>query len=132
MKTNSDLTSPLARVRGLGSAKYGAADWISGRLTSLALIPLTLWFVASVLTRCLTMDAEGVRTWMAQPLNGLLMALMMGIILHHSKHGIQVVLEDYVHGEMAKFVALALNTGIHLLAAALTAFAIVKLHFLGA
>jgi succinate dehydrogenase / fumarate reductase membrane anchor subunit len=131
MKYDPNLTTPLARVRGLGSAKEGAGIWMAGRLSSLALIPLTLWFVASILSGALTLDAEGVRAWMAQPLSGLLMALMMGITLHHSQHGVQVILEDYVHGEYSKYLAIALNTGVHLLAAALTVFAIVKLHFLG-
>jgi succinate dehydrogenase / fumarate reductase membrane anchor subunit len=130
MSRHDPFRNPLSTVRGLGSAKEGAGDWLAGRLTSLALIPLNLWFVGSVLTGALTLDTEGVRAWMAQPVTGLLMALMMGIIVHHSKHGIQVVLEDYVHGEGAKFIAIALNTGIHLLAAALSVFAIVKLHFL--
>ena len=132
MKSDPDLTAPLARARGLGSAHHGASGWIATRLTSLALIPLCLWFVCSVLCSAVTLDAEGMRAWLSQPISGLLMALMMGIILHHSRSGIKEVLEDYVQSEFMKFAAFALNTGIHFLAAAMTLFAIVKLHFLGA
>ncbi len=130
MTRDSHLRSPLSRVRGLGSAKQGTHEWLSTRLTSLALVPLTLWFVTALLTGALTLDAAGVAQWMAQPLNGLLMALMLTVTLHHSRHGIQVILEDYVHGEGMKFLAMTLNTGVHVVAVSMCVFAIIKLHFL--
>lgn len=125
----SNLRAPLSTVRGLGSARHGGREWFVGCLVSLALVPLTLWFVISILSGAVTLDAAGITAWLAQPFSGLMMALLMGVTVQHSKHGIQTIIEDYVHGEGAKFIAISLNALIHLVAAALSVFAILKLHF---
>lgn len=100
MATNlSGLRSPLGRVRGLGSAKEGTHHWWAQRVTAIALIPLTLWFVVSVLKLAGGGYAD-YRAWMSGPFNATAMALFIVVAFHHARLGLQVVIEDYVssHG----------------------------------
>jgi len=101
------LRSPLARVRGLGSAKDGTAHWWAQRLTALALIPLTLWFCISVIAMS-GADYATVAAWAGSPLVGGLLILLLGATFYHGALGLQVVIEDYLHHEMAKLVLLLL------------------------
>ena len=101
------LRSPLARVRGLGSAKDGTAHWWAQRLTALALIPLTLWFCISVIAMS-GADYATVAAWAGSPLVGGLLILLLGATFYHGALGLQVVIEDYVHHEMTKLVLLLL------------------------
>ncbi|UYN95137.1 MAG: succinate dehydrogenase, hydrophobic membrane anchor protein [Enhydrobacter sp.] len=95
---NGDLRTPLARARGLGSAKDGLAHWWAQRLTAIALIPLTVWFAIS-LVMLSGADYATVRAWIGAPLVMVLLVLTIVIGLHHGQLGMQVVIEDYVHGE---------------------------------
>lgn len=90
------LRSPLGRVRGLGSAKEGTDHWWAQRLTSLALIPLTVWFVISIvgLTGA---DYAAVKSWAGSPVVAGLLILLIIATFYHSCLGLQVVIEDYVH-----------------------------------
>ncbi len=99
MFASHNLRSPLGRARGLGSAKEGLHHWWVQRLTALALIPLTVWFVASVVGLAGSGYEEFV-LWLANPCNATIMILFLGVGLHHAQAGMQVVLEDYVshHG----------------------------------
>ncbi|MGF1629240.1 MAG: succinate dehydrogenase, hydrophobic membrane anchor protein [Kiloniellaceae bacterium] len=99
------LRSPLARVRGLGSAKDGTAHWWAQRLTALALIPLTVWFCISVIAMS-GADYATVASWAGSPLVGGLLILLIGATFYHGALGLQVVVEDYLHHEMAKLVLL--------------------------
>jgi succinate dehydrogenase / fumarate reductase, membrane anchor subunit len=96
----------LGRVRGLGSAKGGVHDWWMARLTSVALVPLGLWFVIAMVGLIGAPYAE-VAAWLRSPLNATLMVLFLGTTFYHTKLGIQVIVEDYVHEETAKIVSLA-------------------------
>ena len=109
MFSPSNLRSPLGRARGLGSAKEGLHHWWGQRLTALALIPLTVWFVASVIGLAGTGYEEFV-VWLASPLNATIMVLFFAVSLHHAQLGMQVVLEDYVSDEKLKLVAVIANT----------------------
>jgi succinate dehydrogenase / fumarate reductase, membrane anchor subunit len=92
----SGLSAPLARVRGLGSAKEGVEHWWMQRLTALALVPLTLWFVYSAVR--LTGASHAVAaSWLKLPQNATLMILLIAAGFHHGQLGLQVVIEDYVH-----------------------------------
>ena len=106
------LRSPIARARGLGSAKEGVSHWWAQRLTSLALIPLVLWFVFSV---ALMTGADHVQfiAWVQSPIVAGLLILLISVGLLHSQQGIQVVIEDYVHGEASKVVTLFLSLSVH-------------------
>jgi succinate dehydrogenase / fumarate reductase membrane anchor subunit len=99
------MRTPMARVRGLGSAKDGTGHWWAQRLTSLALIPLTLWLVASVISLA-GADYAAVTAWVANPLVAGLLILTIVATFHHTQLGLQVVVEDYVHHEGAKFAGL--------------------------
>src|SRR5881396_2976088 len=92
------LATPLARVRGLGSAKEGVQHWWMQRLTAVALVPLTLWFVISAI-ELTGADQSRVRDWLHRPADAILMALFIVATFQHLLLGIQVVIEDYVHRE---------------------------------
>ncbi len=86
----------LAKVKGLGPAKQGLSHWWLQRLTAIALIPLTLWFVV-VLVRNVGLEYHEVRAWLAAPMNTLLLTLFVASLFHHAQLGVQVVIEDYIH-----------------------------------
>jgi succinate dehydrogenase membrane anchor subunit len=93
---NGDLRTPLARARGLGSAKAGVHHWWAQRLTAIALIPLVVWFAISLVMMS-GAEYEVVRAWIGSPVVMVLLILTIAVGLHHAQLGIQVVIEDYVH-----------------------------------
>jgi succinate dehydrogenase / fumarate reductase membrane anchor subunit len=95
---NGDRRTPLARARGLGSAKDGLHHWWAQRLTAIALIPLVVWFAVS-LVMISGADQAVVRAWIASPVVMVLLILTIVIGLHHGQLGLQVVIEDYVHAD---------------------------------
>jgi succinate dehydrogenase / fumarate reductase membrane anchor subunit len=101
----STLRSGLGRVRGLGSAKEGVNHWWAQRVTAIALVPLTLWFVASVVVLA-GADHASVSAWIARPLNTVLLLSLLAATFWHAALGLQVVIEDYIHQERAKLVVL--------------------------
>src|SRR3546814_6816815 len=92
------MRTPLGRIRGLGSAKDGTGHWWAQRVTALALVPLTVWFVASVIGMAGADHASFV-AWIASPLVAGLMILLIVATFHHAQLGLQVIIEDYVHDE---------------------------------
>ena len=98
------LRSPLGRARGLGSARAGSNDWASTRLNSMALVPLTLWFVFSVIHMS-GASHEAMIAWLSSPLNLVLMLILIVITFHHMNLGLQNIIEDYVHQEPYKAAA---------------------------
>lgn len=101
------LRAPLARVRGLGSAKEGTHHWWVQRLTAVALVPLTLWFVASVIVVA-TADYTAVSQWAQSPMNTVFLLLLIVATFYHAQLGMQVVFEDYIHSEWLKVWSLVL------------------------
>jgi succinate dehydrogenase / fumarate reductase, membrane anchor subunit len=95
------MRSPLGRAIGLGSAKEGVEHWWLQRLTAVALVPLTLWFVIAII-RFAGADIDTVRDWVGSPLPAILLVLLLIAIFWHASLGLQVVIEDYVHAEFAK------------------------------
>ena len=106
----SDHRTALGRVRGLGSAKEGVAHWWVQRVTALLLIPLVIWFVISLLGH-IGGDRAAVILWLGQPFTYGLMLVLLGAAFWHAALGLQVVIEDYVHGEAAKLVLILLSKG---------------------
>src|SRR5512147_2997586 len=100
-----ELRSSLGRVRGLGSAKEGVSHWWAQRVTAIALVPLSIWFVIAVIS-LLGADHAEYRTWIGQFGNALLMILTALVLFYHAHLGMQVVIEDYVHGEAARVITL--------------------------
>ena len=101
----ASLRSALGRARGLGSAKDGTHHWWAQRITALALVPLSLWFVVNVIG-LIGAPHLVVAQWMGHPVNAFLLAGLVVAVFHHAQLGLQVVIEDYVHGEALKLVAL--------------------------
>ena len=101
------LRSDMARVRGLGSAKEGVQHWWMQRLSAVALIPLGIWLVAS-LVYLGGADHAAIMQWLGAPFTlGALSLTILGAF-YHAVLGVQVVVEDYIHGKAAKFVLLIL------------------------
>jgi len=107
----SDLRTPLARARGLGSAREGVHHWWAQRLTAIALIPLVVWFAIS-LVMLSGADYPVMRAWIGSPLVMVLLILTIGVGLHYAQLGLQVVWEDYTAGAtrvvmivLTKFIA---------------------------
>ena len=109
--------SPFARAIGLGSAKSGVEHWWAERVSAVALIPLTLWLVASIIAHTGSDQAAFV-AWLRTPTVMILMVLLVIALFHHTALGLQVVIEDYVHTG-AKFGAIiAVRLGCFALAVA--------------
>lgn len=120
------LKSPLARARGLGSAKDGVEHWIAQRVTSVANIPLTLWLLFSLFDGVGT-DYETFVAWLSLPWNAVLMILLVISSFYHAYLGAQVVIEDYVHNEAFKIIKL-LGQKFYFLAAGITCiFCVLKI-----
>lgn len=125
------LTTPLRQVLGLGSAKQGVHDWWQQRLTSLALVPLSIWFVVSLLALP-AYDHLTVSAWMRQSWTALLLILLVLVSTWHSRLGLQVIVEDYVHGAGAKTLTVVGLSFAHVLIAATGVFAVLRVAFAGA
>jgi succinate dehydrogenase / fumarate reductase membrane anchor subunit len=120
------METPTARVRGLGSAGAGGEHWWEERMTSVAAFLLYVWFIASLL-RLPALDHETMREWLAQPLAAVPMLLLIVVTFQHLKHGLQVIIEDYVHEQGSKFFSLLLLNFATVLAAAFAIFAVLKI-----
>lgn len=124
------LRSPLSRVRGLGSAKTGTEHFWAQRVTAVALVPLTLWFVFLVIS--VAGDSHAfVSERMRSPVNVVLMIALIAATFHHMQLGLQVVIEDYIHGEGIKMASLMIMKGGSLLLAVAAVFAVLKVAFGG-
>lgn len=123
--------TPLRRARGLGSAKHGVGQWLSERITSVALIPLVLWAVFGALTLAST-DYYGAVAWISQPVNAVLMVLLTAISFLHMHSGMRVIVEDYIHKTLTKSALLLLNLFVCGLAGTLAVFSILKVALGGA
>ena len=121
------LRNPLKRARGLGSAQSGVGHWWTQRVTAAALVFLGIWFVVTVLG-ALHADYATARAMIAKPWNALLLVAFVLAMCWHAVLGLQVVIEDYVHGG-AKTLALVLSTFAHTLIAAASIFAVLKVAF---
>jgi succinate dehydrogenase / fumarate reductase, membrane anchor subunit len=122
------LKTPLKRAQGLGSAKDGTHHWIMQRVTAIALIPLFVWLVVSLLA-LIGADYGTVREWISMPLIAVLLALFIGVLFYHSDLGVQVVIEDYVADKGQRIAALVLSRFIHFILAATGIFAVLRIAF---
>ncbi len=121
------LRSPLGQVLGLGSAKAGVKHWWSQRVTAVALALLGVWFIASL--ACLgSFEYGAVIGWIGKPVNATLLSLLIASLAYHSQLGVQVVLEDYVHGA-TKTVTIVLSNFFHVVVGALGVIAVLRIAF---
>ena len=126
--TRGDSASPLGQVKGLGSAHHGGEHWLTERVTSIALLLLGVWLIASLLL----LPDLGQRTvveWLRAPSGAVPMALLIVIGFRHALDGVKVVVDDYVHEEGARFVWNTLLLFLAAGGAALALFALARIAF---
>lgn len=119
------LRQPLARVKGLGASGEGSHHWWWQRLTALSLVPLTLWFLFSVIGQ-LGSDFAAVRSWISQPHVAVLLLLYLVSMFYHGMLGMQVILEDYIHTEGLRLVIILFTKAVLLVAATASIFAVLS------
>ena len=125
------IRTPLAHARGLGSAKSGTAHWWAQRLTAIALIPLIVWFVVSVVVLSGS-GHDAMLAWVGNPLTAVLLILLIVAGFHHMQLGLQVVIEDYVHTRWMEIALLLIIKGGAVLFGAIGIFSVLKIAFGGA
>jgi succinate dehydrogenase / fumarate reductase membrane anchor subunit len=124
------LRTPLAKIEGLGSAKAGTLHFWHQRMTAVALVPLSVWFVASALAY-VGAEQGAVAAYFAEPVNGVLMFLFVVASTYHMSLGLQTIVEDYVHQEGRKIAALMLNRFAAWAIGAASLFALIRMVFAG-
>jgi succinate dehydrogenase / fumarate reductase membrane anchor subunit len=123
-----DSATPLGRVRGLGSAQHGGEHWLSERVTSIALLLLGTWLIASLLLLP-KLDQRTTIEWLHAPSGAIPMALLIVIGFRHALDGIKVVIDDYVHEEGSRFFWNMLMLFLAVAGAALALFALARIAF---
>ena len=124
--TATDMRSDLARARGIGAAKDGVAHWWAQRLTALALIPLALWFVGSIIG-LVGASHSAALAWIGSPATAVLLIVLIAATFHHAQLGVQVVIEDYVHHEGLKVAAVVAVKSVAILLAVAAVLAVLKI-----
>lgn len=124
--SNIDLRTPRAKVRGLGSAKDGTGHFIAQRVTAIALVPLGIALIAAIISQ-LGADHESFKSFMGNPLVAVGFLLLIFTGTYHMRLGMQVVIEDYVHTEGRKVLALLASTFFAIVVAAVAGFSVLKL-----
>jgi succinate dehydrogenase / fumarate reductase membrane anchor subunit len=122
----TEMETPIARVRGLGSAREGAGHWWQERQSSVAAFLLYIWLVVS-LVRLAPLDQRTMAEWLRDPFAAVPMLLLVWVTFRHLRDGFQVIIEDYVHEEGNKFFSLLLLNFFAVAAGALAAFAVLKI-----
>jgi succinate dehydrogenase / fumarate reductase membrane anchor subunit len=125
---SSPLRTPLRHVRGLGSARSGTDHFWRQRLTAIANVPLVIAFVVIVVSLLGRNHAAAVQI-IGSPLVSIILLLFVASVTYHMRLGMQVIIEDYVHGEMTKLILLIANTFFAIAVAFGCGFAILKLSF---
>ena len=125
-----NLRSPLSHVLGSGSAKEGTDLWWGQRISAVALLFLGLWFVYSLVNLGATdFEYASVLEWAGRTSNSVMLILLVLTLAYHSNLGIQVIIEDYVHGPFLKVASLILSKFAHVAVALSAVFAVLKLAF---
>ena len=127
----TDFRTPLSRARGSGAAGHGASHWVAERVSSVALIPLTLWMVYAALAVSKS-DYAGVVGFVSQPVNAVLIVLVLVVSGWHMHAGARVVVEDYMHKMLGRSALLVLNLFVAVLVTALAVFSVLKVALGGA
>ena len=122
------FTSPLKKAKGLGAAHDGVEHWLMQKVTAIALVPLVLWLVFSIIALQGASYTQ-FTGWLAQPCNAVLMILTLVSVFYHAKLGTQVIVEDYISCACTKkAVLIALKLGFFALCVACV-FSVLKIAF---
>ncbi len=124
------IRTPLGRIEGLGSARSGTHHFWALRITSVALVPLSIWFVASALAY-VGAEQGAVAAYFTEPLNAVLMFLFIVTCAYHTSLGLQTVIEDYVHQESLKITLLILNRFACWIIGTAAGFALIRMALAG-
>ena len=122
------MRSSLGRARGMGAAGSGIHHWWAERVTAIALVPLTLWFIYAVL-HLLGAPQWAVHRFVANPVNTVLLLALVAMTFHHMQLGLQVVMEDYIHDQRWQSIALLLNKAVALMLGLLCVVSILRMAF---
>ncbi len=120
--------NPVVKVKGLGHSAQGSHHWWLQRVTAIALIPLSIWFVFSVIGHIGDSQAA-VQAWVGQPIVAFLLVLYLAFMFFHAQLGVEEVIEDYVHSESLKMISLMLIKGLTLLFGLAAIFAVLRIAF---
>ena len=120
------LRSKLGRVRGLGSTREGVHHWWAQRMSAVALLPLSLWFIYSLITLTGS-DYDSFHAWASEFGNAVFLMLLLVSMFHHAQLGLQVVIEDYVHTEWRKITVLLIIKFAIIVFAASAIFSVIKI-----
>ena len=124
------IRTPLGKVEGLGSARSGTHHFWALRLTSVALVPLSIWFVASALAY-VGAEQGAVAAYFAEPANAVLMFLFIVACVYHTSLGLQTIIEDYFHQESVKIALLVLTRFACWIVGTAAGFALIRMAFAG-
>lgn len=122
------IRSPLGRARGLGSAKDGTHHWIVQRITAIALIPLSLYFLWQ-LPHIVNPDHGDLLEWIEDPVVAIALLLFIVTAFYHAALGVQVIIEDYIHNEFFKISCLILNQLTFFVLGVTGIYAVIRLSF---
>ena len=128
LRASKDLRTPLGRVFGLGSARSGTGHFWWQRMTAVANVPLTIAFVV-ILTSLFGRNQAAVQQILGTPIVAIIMLLFIGSITYHMRLGMQVVIEDYIHGEIVRPLLIMANTFFTITIGLAAAYGILKLSF---
>jgi succinate dehydrogenase / fumarate reductase membrane anchor subunit len=122
------IRTPLARVRGLGAAKSGTTAFWHQRVTAIANIPLTIAAVV-IIIMLLGRNQPAVAQTLGSPAVTVIMLLFIVSITAHMRIGMQVIIEDYVHGDMAKMTLIVMNSFFVVVVGLISAYGLLKLSY---
>ncbi len=128
MKNHERIQSPLAKARGLGAAKEGVHHWWIQRVTAIALIPLSLYFLY-ILPVLVMADYDSFILWIGQPLPAIAALLFIVIGFYHAVLGLQVVIEDYVSHELTRMLTIIATKIFFFFLGLASVYAVIALNF---
>lgn len=131
MSAKSSLRTPIKRARGLGASGTGTHHFWVQRVTAVALIPLTVWFVVEFMTVLIHAERAGVQLWLKNPLSALAAAALTLALFWHARLGLQTIIEDYVNRKGKKLATLIFTDFCIFIFGAMALISIARLHFIG-
>ncbi len=131
MEKSSSLRTPIKRARGLGASHSGTHHFWVQRVSAVALIPLSMWFMVEILTTLIGADRAGVAAWIANPITALVLAALIVAMFIHARIGIHEIIADYVPHEGKKITLVLLTNALIYGFGAVSLMAIARLHFYG-